>query len=385
MTLAFQTAIASPMTRTKSNNSASISKKLLKWYDENCREMPWRVPPAMRKSGVLPNPYHVWLSEVMLQQTTVITVGPYFNDFLQRWPDVHALANAPDADVMAAWAGLGYYARARNLLKCARVVSGEMAGVFPHSEAELLRLPGIGPYTAAAICSIAFDIKATVLDGNIERVMARVFCVLQPLPDCKPVLYELAAKATPMRRVGDYAQAVMDLGATVCTPRNPKCAACPLRNLCQAHAENTAQTLPNKRPKPAKPTRNGIAYFAYTDDKQILLETRPNKGLLGGMLALPCSDWIEGDPKPNPPFDANWQDLPAQIQHVFTHFNLNLIVMQANIGNKNPTRGELQPMPDPSTLPTIMRKAYELGLKTVVNSAKSDCPSESKIHAKTKL
>jgi A/G-specific adenine glycosylase len=273
---------------------------LLDWYDRHARTMPWRVPPAQRKNGVMPDPYRVWMSEVMLQQTTVAAVRDYFNKFTARWPRVTDLAAAEDADVMAAWAGLGYYARARNLLKCARAVANDHGGLFPQTYAELIKLPGIGPYTAAAVASIAFDEAATVVDGNVERVMSRIFNVQNPLPDSKPELTELAATLTPTDRPGDYAQAVMDLGATICTPRNPACGLCPWRDNCRARLFATPAELPRKKPKKAKPKRRGIAYITRRVDGAYLLETRPDSGLLGGMLGWPGSEWAETDPLPAP-------------------------------------------------------------------------------------
>ena len=232
--------------------------RLLAWYDANARDLPWRIPPQRSRAGDRPDPYHIWLSEVMLQQTTVAAVIPYFDHFTQRWPTVADLAAAEDADVMGAWAGLGYYARARNLLKCARAVAAE-GGRFPGTEADLAQLPGIGPYTAAAVAAIAFGRRAVVVDGNVERVMARIHDVETPLPDAKSLLRELADAATPDTRPGDYAQAVMDLGATVCTPRSPSCGICPWADGCAARKAGTAAALPRKRPKAPKPIRHGIA------------------------------------------------------------------------------------------------------------------------------
>ncbi len=359
------------MSHNKSVTSTQISIKLLHWYDEFAREMPWRVSSADQKRGILPNPYHVWLSEIMLQQTQVITVTGYFQAFLSLWPSVHDLANAKDADVMAEWAGLGYYARARNLLKTARIISKDHEGIFPKTEPGLQKLPGIGLYTAAAISAIAYGCKATVLDGNIERVMARLFLVTSPLPASKPALYDLAAQVTPDKRVGDYVQALMDLGATICTPRNPDCPTCPLQPDCRAKAAGIAETLPARQAKKPKPTRNGIVYFAYTDSGKILLETRPQKGLLGGMLGLPSTDWVTGAVKPRPPLNADWQVLPEQVQHVFTHFKLNLMVHMAKISDLDPKKTGLVDFPDPETLPSVMRKAYLLALINIKNPSNS--------------
>ncbi len=339
----------------------SYSEELLEWYDSHARAMPWRVGPADRKAGTMPNPYFVWLSEVMLQQTTVAAVRAYFVKFTETWPTVEDLAAAEDADVMAAWAGLGYYARARNLLKCARVVASEHGGVFPTTEDALLKLPGIGPYTAAAIASIAFDQPAVVMDGNVERVMARLFAESDPLPAVKPILKEHAARLTPAQRPGDHAQAVMDLGATICTPRNPACGICPLRPVCRAQDLGIAANLPAKTPKKPKPTRYGIAYLARDPDGAWLLETRPEKGLLGGMLGWPTTEWTEGDPAPAPPVDANWHDTGQEVRHTFTHFHLKLRLMRAETSG-TPTRGAYLPAANfrPSDLPTVMRKAFDL-------------------------
>jgi A/G-specific adenine glycosylase len=342
---------------------ASLSAEILAWYDLHAREMPWRTGPAARAAGSRPDPYRVWLSEVMLQQTTVAAVKDYFHRFTARWPRVQDLAGAEDADVMGEWAGLGYYARARNLLKCARAVTSEHGGIFPDTYERLLKLPGIGPYTAAAISSIAFDRAETVLDGNVERVMARLHDIHDPLPGVKPVLKDHAAALTPAERPGCYAQAVMDLGATICTPKNPACGICPWRAPCAARAAGTAPELPKKTPKKPKPTRHGIVYLARSADGGWLLERRPEKGLLGGMLGWPGSAWNEA-PEPKPPFDADWQDLGAEVRHTFTHFHLILRVMQAELpaghvpadGHTLIARHDFRP----SDLPTVMRKAFDL-------------------------
>jgi len=338
---------------------AAIGGKLLKWYDANARTLPWRVPP---KAGHLPDTYTVWLSEIMLQQTTVATVGPYFAEFTTRWPNVQALAAAEDEAVLAAWAGLGYYARARNLLKCARVVAAA-GGVFPQSEAGLLALPGVGPYTAAAIAAIAFGKATTVVDGNIERVMARLFNEQAALPAVKPTLKTRAATLTPLRRAGDHAQALMDLGATICIPKNPRCNKCPLQAHCQAHKAGTAASLPKRTPKKPKPTRRGIAYFALRTDGCVLLETRPPRGLLGGMQGLVGSEWLETEAVFAPPFTADWQRHGNDIRHVFTHFNLELTVYGTHTDGANPQSGAFVPQVAPCSLPSIMRKAYLAGQK----------------------
>ena len=272
---------------------------LLGWYDRHARALPWRIGPADRAAGVRPDPYRVWLSEIMLQQTTVAAVKGYFDRFTTLWPDVGALAAAPDAAVMAEWAGLGYYARARNLLACAQAVAGQ--GGFPDTEDGLRALPGIGRYTAAAVAAIAFDRPAVVVDGNVERVIARVFAVQAPLPGAKAELTARAAELTPASRPGDYAQAMMDLGATICTPRRPACGICPVRRHCAGQAQGIAADLPRKVAKAAKPTRQGTVFIARRADGAVLLETRPPRGLLGGMPGFPGSDWAESPaPAPSP-------------------------------------------------------------------------------------
>lgn len=335
-----------------------FAQDLLDWYDVHARDMPWRVPPADRKAGVLPDPYAVWLSEVMLQQTTVAAVRAYHAKFMGLWPTVADLAVAEDADVMAAWAGLGYYARARNLLKCARAVVSDHGGEFPKTNDALLSLPGIGPYTAAAVSSIAFDQPSVVVDGNVERVMARLHDVHDPLPASKVHLTELAAGHTPQKRPGDYAQAVMDLGATICSPRNPACGICPLRLPCAANAAGTAAELPKKTPKKKTPTRYGIAYVVRRTDGAWLLETRPESGLLGGMLGFPTTDWSDA-PDTAPPVDTDWQTLNTIAKHTFTHFHLELTILTATT-DTTPMRGHFVAVADfdPTALPTAMRKVY---------------------------
>lgn len=336
---------------------------LLDWYDRHARIMPWRVAPQDRMAGVAPDPYHVWMSEIMLQQTTVVAVRDYFVKFTTRWPTVFDLASAKDEDVMAAWAGLGYYARARNLLKCARIVASDLNGQFPDDEISLQKLPGIGPYTSAAIASIAFGGAATVLDGNVERVMARYHLVTEPLPLSKEALRTLASSMLPNARFGDYSQAIMDLGATVCTPRNPSCGICPWDNGCKAHEAGVAKDLPNKIAKAKKPTRYGTCFVAIRKDGAILLERRPDKGLLGGMLGWPGGVWTENDAEPEPPFDADWVTLPEEARHTFTHFHLKLRIQYTQIPNDiiqssgHFVDGNTFRVND---LPTVMRKVWKL-------------------------
>jgi A/G-specific adenine glycosylase len=339
------------------------SEPLLDWYDANARVMPWRVSPEDRRAGIRPDPYRIWMSEVMLQQTTVAAVRAYFRRFTDRWPTVADLAGAEDAAVMGEWAGLGYYARARNLLKCARAVVADHGGVFPLDYAGLRQLPGIGPYTAAAIASIAYDEAATVVDGNVERVIARLFNVQTPLPAAKPELTAIAERLTPKHRPGDYAQAMMDLGATICTPRKPACGICPLRSRCQSLAEGDPASLPRKTPKPEKPIRSGTLWVAQRPDGALLLERRPEKGLLGGMLGFPGTDWDAkgGALTGAPPLVAEWQAMEGEVRHTFTHFHLRLQVFVAQT-EAAPHRGAFFPSSDfsPGDLPTLMRKAYDV-------------------------
>lgn len=304
-------------------------KALLNWYEAERRDLPWRYGP--RKVA---DPYRVWLSEIMLQQTTVKAVVPYFQKFVARWPTVAALAAAPLEEVLQQWAGLGYYSRARNLKACADTLVRDYGGVFPRSEAELLKLPGIGPYTAAAISAIAYGEKATPVDGNVERVVSRLFAVKQPLPGAKPEIRRLAASLTPQRRAGDFAQAMMDLGAEICTPKKPSCLVCPVQQDCAASAQNLAELLPMKGAKAARPSRFGIAFLVQREDGAVLLRQRPEAGLLGGMLEVPSTAW--GDALPtksqamrSAPVSASWMPVSGPVVHVFTHFRLELIVYRA--------------------------------------------------------
>ncbi|MEM9735283.1 MAG: A/G-specific adenine glycosylase [Pseudomonadota bacterium] len=326
--------------------------RLLEWYDRHHRDLPWRVSPAAQRAGERPDPYRVWLSEIMLQQTTVATVKSYFEAFTARWPRVEDLAGAESADVMAAWAGLGYYARARNLHACAKAVAAR--GVFPDTEEGLRELPGIGPYTAAAVAAIAFDRPAAVMDGNVERVMSRLFAETTPLPKVKETLRAHAARLTPTSRAGDYAQAVMDLGATICTPTRPACGICPWMEICQGRIAGIAESLPVKPPKVAKPVRFGRAYAGFGGGKVFCI-TRPPSGLLGGMLALPSGEWAESAAASAPPFAASWQKV-GEVRHTFTHFHLRLEVLVAE-----DVAGATQPIDTAlDAMPTVFKKALKL-------------------------
>jgi A/G-specific adenine glycosylase len=332
---------------------------LLGWYDRHRRDLPWRARP-----GATADPYAVWLSEIMLQQTTVATVGPYYGKFLARWPRIEDLAAAELDEVLHAWAGLGYYARARNLHACARAVAARHAGRFPDTEAGLLTLPGIGAYTAAAVAAIAFDRPATVLDGNVERVMARMFAVETPLPDAKPELRRLAQTLTPDRRPGDYAQAVMDLGATICTPRKPRCILCPWAPACAARVAGIAEALPARRAKLDKPTRLGWAFWLTRGDGAVLLRRRPESGLLGGMIEIPSTPWREtawalGEAIDAAPAAVAWQPLAGTVRHTFTHFHLELGLFAAVLPGGSAFPDGIWVAPDrlsDHALPTVMRK-----------------------------
>jgi A/G-specific adenine glycosylase len=342
-----------------------LSSSLLDWYDRHRRHLPWRAEP-----GIRPAPYGVWLSEIMLQQTTVQAVIPYYTKFLARWPTVKALASAPLDDVLTQWAGLGYYARARNLHACAKSIA-EQGGIFPDSEAALLELPGIGAYTAAAIAAIAFDKPATVVDGNVERVMSRLHCVDESLPSAKKILKSLAADITPQSRPGDYAQAVMDLGATICTPRSPTCSLCPWTKPCQARAKNRAEDYPVKRAKAAKPTRYGTVFWLMDAQGRVLTRRRPESGLLGGMTEIPSTPWIEGRQWPlieavdHAPTSTDWTILNGLVRHTFTHFHLELTVV-SGVATYNPALGQWHP---PISLPSL---ALPTVMKKVIRLAKSD-------------
>jgi A/G-specific adenine glycosylase len=309
-------------------------KTLLTWYDKNKRILPWRAA-----SGQPSNPYHVWLSEIMLQQTTVAAVIPYFNKFIELWPTVEHLANAPQEEILKQWAGLGYYARARNLHKCAIQIAAN-GGAFPEDQDQLKKLPGVGNYTSAAIRAIAFNKPANVVDGNVERVMARVFAVSKPLPDSKPNLKLLATSLARKenKRPGDYAQALMDLGAMVCTPTSPKCGICPISTQCKAYALGKATKFPIKKAKPQRPKKYGYVYIVMDEGGKILTHTRPEQGLLGGMRGLPTSAWVERreDLFHTRGLKPVGGKKTAKIRHVFTHFELELQVVRAQISDHFP-------------------------------------------------
>ena len=330
----------------------SIAPRLLDWYDTHARTLPWRAPP-----GHAADPYRVWLSEVMLQQTTVAAVTPRFRTWIARWPDFAALAAADEADVMAAWAGLGYYARARNLLRAARAVAQEHDGMLPDTEAALRALPGLGDYTAAAVAAIAFGRRAVVVDANVERVVARLFATDTPLPAARRAIRAAADTITPEARAGDFAQAMMDLGSGICTPRAPKCLLCPIRAACDGFAGGAPERFPVKAARPAKPQRYGTIFW-LEHHGAVLLVRRPDRGLLGGMRALPTGPWADTPPGlSEAPARADWWVLDDTVSHAFTHFRLDLALAVAE--GSAQTNGEWWPVDglDAAGLPTVFGKA----------------------------
>ena len=342
-----------------------FTPRLLAWYARAARELPWRIGPAERAAGVKADPYRVWLAEIMLQQTTVAHAIPYYQAFLERWPDVAALAAAEDAEVMAAWAGLGYYARARNLLKCARLVVA-LDGRWPQTQAELQHLPGIGPYTAGAVAALAFDQPAVAMDGNVERVFARLLMLDGAWTEQKKTIRQAVERLVPPQHPAEFAEALMDLGATVCTPKTPSCNLCPLAEFCASGASGQAERYPIKPPKAPKDQRQGHVYIAIDPQGRIRTERRPARGLLGGMLGLPTSDWVsQRCPAAEFPWAGEWQST-AEIRHVFTHFALRLQVWFIRLETEQPdwlSRDEAM-----RALPSVFRKALKSALQAVDNS-----------------
>ena len=359
------------MAQLRSQTELDTSAVLLDWYDNERRDLPWRYEP-----GAQADPYRVWLSEIMLQQTTVKAVIPYFQKFTARWSTITELATADEESVLQAWAGLGYYSRARNLHTCAIQVARDYGSQFPRQEAELAKLPGIGPYTAAAIAAIAFDVPVTPVDGNVERVVSRLFAVKQALPQAKPRLKELAATLTPQDRAGDFAQAMMDLGATVCTPKRPSCLMCPLQPQCSAQEQGIAASLPAKAVKPNRPVRRGVAFVALSEDGRLLLRQRPDTGLLARMLEVPSTEWRDRllpatEALRSVPVKSDWWAVPGTVVHTFTHFRLEIEVYRAVVPSDAALtlwadaarcrwvpRGELERQ----ALPSVMRKIIAHGL-----------------------
>lgn len=354
-----------PSIRKTARSAPAPADALLAWYDRHHRVLPWRVGPAERARGITADPYRVWLSEIMLQQTTVKAVTPYFQAFTDRWPTVADLAAAPNDDIMKAWAGLGYYSRARNLKACADTIAGDHRGTFPRDVAALKALPGVGDYTAAAIAAIAFDIPAAVVDGNVERVVARLQAIDTPLPKAKAEIRAHVEATLPMERPGDFAQAMMDLGATLCTPKRPSCMMCPLREDCAALAGGDPERFPIKAPKAEKPKRRGAAYVMVNRNGAVFLRKRAEKGLLGGMSEVPMTDWTArrdgATDTTAAPLKANWRAC-GQVIHVFTHFQLTLEVFRADIASGGAGLEGWWSPPDAlpgEALPGLVRKIIE--------------------------
>jgi A/G-specific adenine glycosylase len=346
-------------------DSRTLSGSLLAWYDRHRRVLPWRAPVGQRTP-----PYAVWLSEIMLQQTTIAAVIPYFLRFLDRWPTVADLAAAPLDDVLTEWAGLGYYARARNLHACAKAVVERHGSIFPADREALRALPGIGDYTSGAIAAIAFDIPAAAVDGNAERALSRLFAVETPMPRAKPELRAIGESLIPPDRPGDFAQALMDLGATICTPRKPACALCPWRAECRALAPGIAETLPRKAEKAERPRRAGVAFWLVDGTGAVLLRRRPEKGLLGGMMELPSTAWgptlSEAAAKAAAPVPADWRVLPGQVRHVFTHFELTLTIWAGRVPGKGDPKLGRWVKPDrfgDHALPSLMMKVVRHAMR----------------------
>jgi len=340
-----------------------LASSLLAWYDRHRRVLPWRAPKGRRA-----DPYRVWLSEIMLQQTTVQAVAGYYRKFLERWPDVHALAAAREDDVLAAWAGLGYYARARNLHAAAKIVANGMGGKFPPTAEGLRTLPGIGSYTAGAIAAIAYDERQAAMDANAERVIARLYAVGTPMPKAKPELHAHGMALVPAR-AGDFVQALMDLGSAVCTPKRPACPNCPWTDECLARRRGIQEELPVKAPKMARPLKRGAAFVARDRTGAVLLVKRPDKGLLASMLEPPLGPWAEAFPSKTSalrqaPFPADWRKRSGLVRHGFTHFELEIEVYAAEIAKrpKGPGQWISSERLREVALPTVMRKIVEHGL-----------------------
>ena len=340
-----------------------IPAKLLAWYDVHRRTLPWRAPAGKRA-----DPYRVWLSEIMLQQTTVQAVGSYYRKFLERWPDVKALAAAKQDDVLAAWAGLGYYARARNLHAAAKVVAKELGGAFPKTAEALRELPGVGAYTSGAIAAIAYDERQAAMDANAERVIARLYAIETPMPRAKKQIYERGQALVP-ERAGDFAQALMDLGSAICTPKLPACKNCPLNADCLGRKRGIQETLPVKAPKMVRPLKRGAAFVVQDKTGAVLLRKRPDKGLLASMLEPPLGPWTEKFPSASAalkqaPFAADWKKRAGVVRHGFTHFELEIEVYAAALSKRPKTEGQWTPAEKlrDVALPTVMRKIVEHGI-----------------------
>jgi len=348
--------------KTSLDARVGAAAALLAWYDRHRRDLPWRTLP-----GEPADPYKVWLSEIMLQQTTVAAVKPYFQGFLARWPNIGLLAHASGEEVMRAWAGLGYYSRARNLHACAKIIAGPLKGKFPDTEAGLQQLPGIGPYTAAAVAAIAFGRPAAAIDGNAERVLARLFAIATPLPAARSEIRAKAAAMVPVEKPGDFAQAMMDLGAVICAPKHPSCDVCPLLKFCRGHASGCPESLPRKAPRRERPLRQGAAFFVRREGGAVLVRTRPPMGLLGGMTELPGTVWETdfdaASAVGQAPIEASYRKLDRRVSHAFTHFALRLEIYAAEVPSRRRAPGGYRFVPDcgldDEPFPSVMRKVIE--------------------------
>ncbi len=349
-----------------------LSKPLLKWYEEKGRSLPWRVSPYDLKIGKKPDPYKVWVSEIMLQQTTVGAVIPYFNKFIKQWHNVAELSKANQNEIVSFWAGLGYYSRARNILKCAKEIVDKHEGEIPAEKEKLKNLPGIGEYTASAIRSIGFQKSEITIDGNIERIIVRLFKIETPIKFSKNIIQNKAKLLFPKNRTGDFCQGLMDLANIVCRPKKPVCEECPISNFCKSFKDGVTENIPVKAPKKNKPTRKGFVYFIKNNDDKILLERRPDKGLLGGLLAFPSSDWLEEEPDLIFPFDAHWFQPIYKIKHEFTHFKLELILIIGTISKFHSKKTNYEVFDlysfQENQLPTLMRKVFRKGKKFILQN-----------------
>ena len=342
-----------------------MQSKLLAWYDLNARTLPWRLRPQDKLAGKQADPYSVWLSEIMLQQTTIAHATPYWERFISKFPTVNDLANSNRERIMAMWSGLGYYARARNLHKCAQLIRDQYGGFFPKHESELLKLPGIGPYAAAAIAAICFDEPTNIVDSNVERVISRIFKIEDPLPKYRNIYRIKAGDLASIDRPGDYGQALMDLGSVICTPKSPKCSDCPWLSACAAQKDGSQIQYPKKIKKKKLPIRYGAVFILINDDS-VFLRQRPDSGLLGGMMEFPGTLWSENKPQSinNAPAVKNWEKCPEIVSHTFSHFKLELEVYRSQ-GKLDDNQGVWADINDMGSyaLPTVMLKAFKISMK----------------------
>ena len=355
--------------KTNKVNHDKFSSFLLNWYDTKARKMSWRIPPELSIKGIKNDPYKIWISEIMLQQTGVKTVERYYSNFIKKWPDVYKLNQAFENDILKEWSGLGYYKRALNLKACAKIICENYDGKFPTSEKELLKLPGIGKYTAAAIVAIAFNKSAIVIDGNVQRIIARFFEIKEDLRNKNLIIYKKLEGICSNKRPGDFAQSMMDLGATICKPVNPVCNNCPVMKYCLAFKNNTYNIIPYKTKKLKKKKKKGYIFIGITTKNKIILMKRPKDGLLGGTICPPSSDWVENNfPSPKPPFKGEWKTLTQPIFHSFTHFELELRIM-ISIIKDIPNNVFLEELNSKTinSLPTVMKKGVELGIEKFTN------------------